>query len=739
MTSTHRGLALLALTTIGSALLVAHEGHAPLPTRGAQADPEKGDLLLTADARASIDVDTAPVETGSVEERVLAYATIVAPWQNHAFATSKLAGRVVKVYVAAGQQVRAGDTLAEVESMELSTLQQELLTARNEMRLSEKLATELRKSADMGVVTGQAVLDAETKHAQNRNALEVARAKWASLELPAAQADALLLAGEPVAGLTLPVRSPVAGVVVHAELTAGKVIDPSEHLAEVVNLSTVWVRVGVLEKDLRRVSVGQAVEVQLVAYPGESFRAAVKARSPSLDPVTNLHTVWAELANASPSEPRFQPGMAGRAYLIGASEKARATVPTAAIVREGAERFVLVEAANALGASEYRRVWVTPGREGNGRVEILSGDVFPGDRVVTRGATLLGPFFAPAVLKLSPQAARAVRLTVESAAPVSVDNTTELEAVIEAPPAHRGSASSPLAGTVESINVDRGQRVKAGDVIARVFSPELLSLQQEFLRTHLDAALTAQTLASWKSVPGVAARRLWELESQVATLNAQRDTLRRKLEAAGLTGGQIDRVVTKKETVSAVPVRAPLSGVVVNFDKVLGQAVAAHEPLFEVHDLERPLVRGLVPERDVGRVRPGQPARVRLTADPGFVGTGRVVRSGRTVSADARTLSVWVQLDEYPKEPLLHNQLAQLTVVGGPRPPALAVPKGAVVSDGAATFVFVRAADGSFERRSVETGHSDDRFVVVTRGLAAGEPVVASGAAELMAGYASLR
>lgn len=739
MTLTHRGLSFFALATIGATLLVAHEGHAPLPTRGVQADPEKGDLLLTADARASIDVGTAVVEMGSIEERVLAYASVVAPWQHHAFVTSKLSGRVVKVHAVAGQQVRAGDTLAEVESMDLSTLQQELLTAQSEVRLSEKLVAQLRQSADRGIVSGQAVLDAETKNAQNRNALDVARAKWAGLDLPPAQATALLLAGEPVGGLTLPVRAPVAGVVVHAEFTAGKVVDPAEHLAEIMDLSSVWVRIGVLEKDLRRVRVGQGVEVELVAYPGEAFRAAVRATSPSLDPVTNLYTVWAELANPSPSEPRFQPGMAGRAYLLGGSEKHRPTVPAAAIIREGAERFVLVEAANAHGASEYRRVWVTPGREGNGRVEILSGDVFPGDRVVTRGAALLGPFFAPTVLKLSQQAIRTMQLAVEPAAMIRVDDTTELEAVVEVPPAHRGSAASQFPGTVHSIEVDRGQKVKAGDVVARVFSPELLTLQQEFLRAHLEAALTGQTLTSLKSVPGTAARQLWELESQLATLTAQRDTLRRKLGAAGLTGEQIERVVAKRELVPAAPVRAPLSGVIVSFDKVLGQAVAAHEPLFEVHDLERPLVRGFVSERDVGRVRPGQSARVRLAADPGFVGTGRVVRSDRTVSTGGRTLSVWVELDEHPKEPLLHNQLAQLTVVGAPHPPVLAVPRGALVSDGSAAFVFVRAADGSFERRAVETGRADDRFVAVTRGLESGELVAASGAAELMTGHASLR
>jgi RND family efflux transporter MFP subunit len=617
-----RPLALLALATVGAAVLYAHEGHAPLPTKGAQADPETGYLLLTADARSAVDVDTAPVESRVVEDRVLAYASVAAPWPNHAYATAQLPGRVARVAVAPGQVVRAGDVLAEVESLELDALQLDLLAARNDIALSEKLVDSLRKTADRGIVPGQAVIDAESTLAQNRNALAVARARWLALGLPTDRLDELLRTGKPLPGLALPVRAPVSGTVVHAELTAGKVVDTTEHLAEVVDLSTVWVKVGVLEKDLHRVAVGQPVEVHLVAYPGEVFRTTVKSRSPYLDPATNVAAVWAELANPPGAEPRFQPGMAGQAFVVVSDGKARPTAPAAAVLREGAERFVLVEEATTAGSSEYRKKPVTVGREAGGRVEILGGGVFPGDRVVTRGGHELAPFFAPTVLRLTPEAGLTVGLTVEPAAVRAVDDVLTLDGAVEVPPARRGFAASQLAGAIRTIRADRGQPVGAGDVVAEVYSPELLTMQQDLLKTHLGAELAATTLANLKNYPGAAARRVWELESQVSGLRSRGEGLRRKLLTAGLTAHQIDRLLTRSEMVTTVPVRAPIAGVVVNFDKVLGQAVAAHEPLFEVHDLAAPPVRGLVSERDLGRVAPGKAARVRLVADPGFVGAG---------------------------------------------------------------------------------------------------------------------
>lgn len=734
-----RWLALAALLTVGAAVLFAHEGHAPLPTKGAQVDPEKGHLLLTADARSAIDVDTAPVESRPVEEKVLAYATVAAPWRNHGYVTAQLPGRVARVGVTPGQVVKAGDVLAEVESLELDTLQLDLLAAQNDIALSEKLVGALKKSADQGTVPGQAVIDAESTLAQNKNALAVARAKWLALGLPADRLDELFRAGKPLPGLALPVRAPVSGTVVHAELTAGKVIDTSEHLAEVIDLSTVWVRVGVLEKDLHRVTVGQPVELHLVAYPGEVFRTAVKAKSLYLEPGTNVAVVWAELANPPGAEPRFQPGMAGQAFVLVSDRKPRPAVPARAVLREGAERFVLVEEASAAGSSEYRRVPVAVGRESGGRVEVLGGQLFPGDRVVTRGGHELAPFFAPTVLKLSPEAGRTIGLKVEPAARRAADEILTLDGAVEVPPARRGFAASQLAGTIRAIRADRGQPVRAGDVLAEVYGPELLAMQQDLLKTHLEAELASTTLASLKNVPGAAARRLWELESQVNGLTVRGEGLRRRLLTAGLTPDVIERLLTKGEMVSAVPVRSPIAGVVVNFDKVLGQAVAAHEPLFEVHDLSAPLVRGFVSERELGRVTLGRPARVRLVADPGSTLTGRVARSGRTVGADTRSLAVWVELDGPPPGRLLHNQLATVSVVLGPRPSAVSVPKSAVVADGSTSFVFVQTSDGTFARRAVEIGPSDDRFVTVTRGLAEGEPVAVAGAAELMTAYASLR
>jgi RND family efflux transporter MFP subunit len=281
--------------------------------------------------------------------------------------------------------------------------------------------------------------------------------------------------------------------------------------------------------------------------------------------------------------------------------------------------------------------------------------------------------------------------------------------------------------------------VRAGEVVAEVAGLELLNLQLDLLRAEREGRLLDETLKGLRTLAGAAPRRrLLEIEGQAAVNRQQRDSLGRKLQALGLSDEQRAGVADGR-LVEALPVRAPIDGVVAGSDRVLGQAVPAHEPLVEIHDPSRPLVRGYVPERELDRTRLGQTMRVRLTDDPAFVAQAQVVRSGRVLGGDSRTLAVWAEFAAPPERPLRHGQLARLTLTVARSEPVLAVPVAAVVSEGARSYVFVQKPDGQFERRPVRTGRADDRFVEVVAGLTADEPVAIAGAAELQTAFAVVR
>lgn len=728
--------AIAALLSIAITWLWAHEGHQTLPTKGAQVDMATGKIVLSREARSALAVQVAEIANRPISESVLAYATLVAPWQRQAFASSRLPGRIARLHVAPGQSVEAGQLLAEVAGVELEALQLEALNAQNDVRLSEKVLARLQEGRDS--VAAQSIFDAETKLQQDRNALDIARSKWLSLGLSEPSLDALLRNGKRVEAL--PIRSPISGTVIHADLTVGRTVQAAEHLFEIVNLAQVWARIGVLEKDVERIAAGLDVELRLAAYPEEVFHSKVQVQGLQLDPQTHLNTVWADFTNAAGGEPRLFPGMSGRCRIILPAIRDTKTIPATALFDNGLDRFVLVEEAGAKNASEYRKKNVVVLRQTPEWVAIQASDLFPGDSVVTRGSHELGDFFQPGVLRLSPEAAQTVGLRTETVQPQVIDEVVELQASVDIPPERRTFASTLLAGTLQRIAIDRGQSVQAGDVIAEVASLELQNLQLELLKEHLTHQLLQKQMQRLReNAAAFPQRKILDVESALNASQYRRESLRRRLEVVGLTDTQIEELLARKRLVDAVPIRTPIAGTVVNFDKVLGQSLRAEEPIAEIHDVSHPWVQAYVSEGDVSAVRIGQTARIRFLSEPNAVFTGKVTRSGRVFGAEDRTLSVWVELDEFPGRPLRHNQLAQVVLTVKQLPTGLAVPRSAVASEGTRHFVFVRKPDGTFDRRSVDTGPADDRRIAIIRGLQAGEVVAVAGTANLQTAFASLR
>jgi RND family efflux transporter MFP subunit len=348
------------------------------------------------------------------------------------------------------------------------------------------------------------------------------------------------------------------------------------------------------------------------------------------------------------------------------------------------------------------------------------------------------------VLHLSPEAEQQIQLKVERPSYRRLAEVVQLNGEVELPPDRRAVASARLAGTVQRILVDRDEPVEAGQVVAEVTSLEFQDWQLELLQSHLQHELLEQTYRRLRSLAelgnsGVSRRQVRETESAANAARLRRERYQRSLESVGLTPEQVQDILDKRQLLKALPVRAPIAGAVVRLRAALGQVVKAEAPLFDIHDLSQPLIRGFVSERQLPGVRTGQPARVRLLAEPNRAAEATVVRSGQEFKTTERALSVWVELKEKPRQPLLQGMLASLTLVAAESEPVLTVPREAVLREGLSNYVFVRQANGIFERRVVTTGRRDDQYVEMVGGVRANEDVAVQGVSELQTAYAGIK
>lgn len=269
-----------------------------------------------------------------------------------------------------------------------------------------------------------------------------------------------------------------------------------------------------------------------------------------------------------------------------------------------------------------------------------------------------------------------------------------------------------FAGWIESVTVyDVGERVRRGDVLVEVYAPELVQTQQELL----SAARYAERLGD---APEATRERAHDLV----------DAARERLGYWQVTSEAIDRLLETGEVQRTVPVRAPVSGTVIERrDALEGQAVRAGDALFQLADLSTLWLTVDVHEDQLANLRPGIDVLVRFDAWPGETFTGRVRRLEPTVDAATRTLGVRIEMpnrDGRLRPGLYATATFDPTEEGTTDP--VTVPAQAVLRTGQRDVVIVALGAGRFAPREVTLGARDGEYFAVTAGLEAGERIVTS-------------
>ncbi len=250
-------------------------------------------------------------------------------------------------------------------------------------------------------------------------------------------------------------------------------------------------------------------------------------------------------------------------------------------------------------------------------------------------------------------------------------------------------------GYIEKLYVNvTGQQIRRGQPLFSVYSPDLLSTQQEYLLALRAAKQSPSLLAG-------ARQRLLLWDITPAEIR------------------ELERTGTARKSVT---IYSPTNGFVLNKIAVEGARVTAGEPLFEIANLDHVWIQADVYESELQFIRLGAPATTTLSYLPGRTWKGRVTFIAPTVDPMTRTVKVRSEFEN--ADGALKPDMFGDVVIEQPAREVVVVPDSAVLQTGTRSVVFVVKSDGTFEPREVSVGTKTEQVYEVRSGLVAGEKVV---------------
>ena len=318
---------------------------------------------------------------------------------------------------------------------------------------------------------------------------------------------------------------------------------------------------------------------------------------------------------------------------------------------------------------------------------------------------------APAerAVHLSPEEQRRIGVTFATATEGNLSHEIRTVAQVTYDETRLTVVSLKVDGWIEELYANAtGQPVQKGDPLFSIYSPMLVTAQQELL-------LAGQLTSDVNSGSATARSGASDLRAAARARLLQWNVSPQDIQAA-------EREGAPRHALTFV---SPVTGIVVEKTIVKGQRVMAGDVLYRLANLSSVWLDGEVFEQDLPDVRLGQEVTAEFPALPGATRHGRISYIYPTLNTETRTAHIRVELAN-PGLELKPGMYATIRFTSLSRR-ALTVPRSSVLATGERNLVFVRDADGRFVAREIVIGKTGADRVEVLRGLVAGETVVASG------------
>lgn len=309
-----------------------------------------------------------------------------------------------------------------------------------------------------------------------------------------------------------------------------------------------------------------------------------------------------------------------------------------------------------------------------------------------------------------------------------------VQAQVTVPPEQLRIISASLEGMVEQLSVSEGDHVRAGDIIARMQSPQLLGLQRDLLQ-----ALSQQRLAlsEWNRDEElfkegvIAQRRYLETKSRYQEQNAALEERRQALHLAGMDKRDISQLEKSRRLTTQLNVRSPINGVVLERMSEPGHRLAVADPLYRIADTSQLWLEIRAPIEAMRKL--AEDSLVQASAKPI---SGKVIAVGHDVDPASQTVLVRAKVTE-GTQLLWPGEYLQVSLATAATTPVYQVPAGAIARSGNRTVIFIQEKDG-FTAVPIKVIASQGGNSVIEGALKGDEQVAVSGIAAIKGAWLGL-
>ncbi len=310
------------------------------------------------------------------------------------------------------------------------------------------------------------------------------------------------------------------------------------------------------------------------------------------------------------------------------------------------------------------------------------------------------------IASLREEQMKAVGITLGKIEMKELTSTIKANGALRVPNNNKATITSMYGGIIKTLNVQIGDFVRKGQVIASISNPEYIQLQEQYLTVKSRIAFAEQEYRRQKELfdnDAGAKKNLQSSDAELKTLRTQRSSLQRQLQIMGINPANISNGNLR----SGLAITSPISGTVSNISAQIGSYVDISSPVAEVIDNGSLHLDLQVFEKDLPKMKVGQIVHFKLTNNPETEYDAKIYSIGSSFENDSKTISVHCSVTG--NKAGLIDGMNITGIVSLDKSTTPAVPNEAIVEADSKFYIFIKTNKKPEEHHEEESEHQDEQ------------------------------